>query len=284
MIVEAMNKMEMKVLTAAISDVGTRKSVNQDAVMLKVAKTEAGENLILAVLCDGLGGLSCGEAASAAFVSEMEAWFVNRLPVILSGEVGTQDLSGMSVKDDFRKAIRRSWEYLADDMNERIGAYGRRGGFQLGTTALCLIIKDRDFLLMNVGDSRLYKVTDTAEGIRQLTHDHSLVQQQIDRGEITYEEAEQSANKSVLLQCVGASERVYPDFFYGNITRDTSYLLCSDGFWRRLSLEELERGIKPSVCIDEARLSQNLTDMTECVKRRGEEDNISAVLITCRVE
>ena len=151
----------------------------------------------------------------------------------------------------------------------------------LGTTAVCFLLIGTDFLLMNVGDSRLYKTTDTHEGIRQLTHDHSLVQRQIDSGQITDVEARDSNYKSVLLQCIGASPEVEPDFFFGNVTRDSNYLLCTDGFWRRLALDELEEVFSPQVCNSDEEAEARIGRMIDEVKRRGEEDNISAILVGC---
>ena len=271
----------MKIYTCIATDTGTKKKVNQDAVMLKVAETPSGETLTLAVLCDGLGGLSHGEAASAAFISAMEHWFTHTLAGILTGEDKTEELSGSTGLTDYRKDVRLSWEKLIKEMNERIAAYGQSNGFQLGTTAVCFLLIGTDFLLMNVGDSRLYKMTDTPEGIRQLTHDHSLVQRQIDRGQISDDEAKTSKYKSVLLQCIGASPEVVPDFFYGNVTRNSNYIVCTDGFWRKLSLDEMEEVFSPQVCNSDEEAEERVHRMIETVKGRGEEDNISAILIGC---
>lgn len=273
----------MQIYSSVVSDVGTKKNVNQDAIMLKIAEGPMGETVVLAVLCDGLGGLSCGEEASAAFIAAMEQWFSTSLSSILSGEGKTEQLNPYQMHIDYRKDIRLSWERLVHDANERIGMYGKTCGFELGTTAVCFLLIGDDFLLMHVGDSRLYKMTDLPDSIRQLTHDHSLIQRQLDSGEITGDEASHSSYRSVLLQCIGASPEVRPDFFFGNVTRNSNYILCTDGFWRTLSMDELEETFSPQVCNSEEEAERRLDRTIEIIKKRGEEDNISAILIGCNM-
>ena len=114
-----------------------------------------------------------------------------------------------------------------------------------------------------------------------LTHDQSVIQDMIDRGMMTPEEAENSPQKSVLLQCVGASDNVAPQFVRGEITEDSSIILCSDGFCRKLKQEEIIDSLKPENCTDEEVMKKNLDELVELVKSRKETDNISAVLMNC---
>ena len=164
-------------------------------------------------------------------------------------------------------------------MNINISDYGRKRNIVLGTTAIILMIVENEFMIMNVGDSRAYMNDNT--NLYQITHDHSLVQQLVDRGQIKRNQAKNSKDKSVLLQCVGASEIVKPDFFKGQIGVDTMFILCSDGFWRRIEDNELLAGTRPLICCNDEIMECNLKGMSELVKRRGEEDNISVMTLKC---
>ena len=96
---------------------------------------------------------------------------------------------------------------------------------------------------------------------------------------MTAEEAEKSPQKSVLLQCVGASERVVPQFVRGKISGITSILMCSDGFWRRLSEGEIREKLVLSRVLPEEEMKKELDNMVEHLKELGETDNISAIHI-----
>jgi len=105
------------------------------------------------------------------------------------------------------------------------------------------------------------------------------VQDMIDKGLMTEEDAEKSPQKSILLQCVGASDRVVPQFVRGKIYSGTSILMCSDGFWRKLSQEEIVSRFVKSRALSEEEMKKELDNMVELLKERGETDNISAIHI-----
>ncbi len=266
----------MNIFTGVRTDTGTTKNVNQDSCLLKVARTVDGRRISLAVICDGMGGLSCGEMASAAFVRRMEKWFYEELPEILTQQSITTQLDNSSEDDRIWAGVQFSWSNIVSDMNREIGRYGNSQGIMLGTTNVSQLIIDDRYIAMWIGDSRIYEASDN--GIRLLSHDHSLVQQQIDRGQLTEEDAKTSNHKSVLLQCIGASDQVRPDFIIGQIFDNASYILCSDGLWRELNADEL-----CSISRERNDLDVNASKMIEIVKQRGETDNISVVLINCRV-
>lgn len=273
----------MKIQTCICTDTGIRKKVNQDAVMVKVADTDLYGRIAMGVLCDGMGGLSCGEVASAAFVHRMENWFHEELAEALSGEQVTEQLSAIQQnRQSFWKIIENQWSMITSEMNDRIAAYGNERGIRLGTTVLCLLLIGEEYLVMNIGDSRLYVTDETMT--RQLTHDQSYVQQQIDLGLMTPQEALESDQKSVLLQCIGASEDVRPDFYSGSADQDTVFALCCDGFWRKQDPEEMHAMMTPYACSREENMKKNMMKLTDRLKKRGETDNISVLLISCRNE
>lgn len=266
---------ELKYSVNVNSDIGNKKKVNQDALMVKHARTEKMGKVCFACLCDGMGGLSQGEVASAAFINRMGQWFQNEFPSILSREAEasvkaeTEELTAyIDSKNYICRLIQNEWEMISRQMNEGLKQYGRGRGFQLGTTAAAIIFLGDEFFAMSVGDSRIYKI-DRA-GITQISHDHSYVQQQIDMGRMTPQEAAVSPQKSILLQCIGASDNVYPEFYKGTLEKKTSFLLCSDGLWRLLSNEEIKEYVSKK---------DGIKKMTEIVKARGESDNISGIVI-----
>ena len=129
---------------------------------------------------------------------------------------------------------------------------------------------------MNVGDSRAYEITDK---LTQLTNDQTFVAREVALGNMTPEQAEVDERRSVLLQCIGASEEVYPDFFMGKTQINATYLLCSDGFRHEISSNEIYAKLQPDVLFDDLSMNQNTIELIELNKQRNERDNISVVLI-----
>lgn len=251
----------MKYLIAAHTDVGLRKETNQDAYMIKEAQTDRGR-ICLCVLCDGMGGLSNGELASATVIRAFEQWFENNLPLLL---------------EDFRfDVLKEQWIQITDELNRRLAGHAAGTGRQMGTTVAGLLLMGGRYYIINVGDSRVYALHDR---VYQLTKDQSLVQQQIDIGRLRPEQAEIHPQRNVLLQCIGASEVVVPDFYEGTAYTGTLFLLCSDGFRHVISEEEMFARLAPAGLHDEAAMKEQIVWLTELDKSRMEMDNISAVAV-----
>ena len=269
----------MKYKVCISTDKGNVKEINQDSTMVKVANSDGYGRIVLGTLCDGMGGLTHGELASSMVVERMEEWFSNELPMVLSRVNATEKLDESREETDVVADISREWQAIAIDMNKQIFEYGLDHNASLGTTAVVFLVIGNEYAVMNIGDSRAYMIT--GDQLTLLSHDQSLVQDLVDKGIITPEEAENSPQKSVLLQCVGASDNVAPQFIRGEITEDSSFILCSDGFWRKLKEEEIIESLKPENCTDEDAMKKNLDELVELVKSRDETDNISAVLVKC---
>ncbi|MCR5676096.1 MAG: serine/threonine-protein phosphatase [Lachnospiraceae bacterium] len=269
--------MNFRIKKAALTDIGAKKRVNQDAILVRAAKSRRFGPICFALVCDGLGGLALGEVASSAFKKRMDRWFVNDIPPLIR----------RAEKENFDSMhclhrVRLMWQSIFMEMNESIARYGHGQGIRLGTTAVAFLLIGQQYLVMHVGDSRLYLTGDNR--LLHLTHDHSLVQKQLDAGILTPSQAGISDKKSILLQCIGASHVVRPDFRTGTICQDTSVLLCSDGFWRRLHDEEILDGIRINQCLSETEMQRVLRRLTSSVKQRGERDNISAILLCLYAE
>lgn len=252
----------MKYLTAVHTDIGIKKSTNQDSALVMEASSDLG-NVLLAVICDGMGGLAKGEVASAAAIQLFSKWFENELPAIMTLE---------NPKD----RIFSSWEKIVHTANNKISDYGRSQGISLGTTVVAILFLGNKYYVVNVGDSRVYCLSDK---IFQITKDQTFVQREMDMGRMTYEEALHSPRRNVLLQCIGASAIVEPDFHTGEVSPSQTYMLCSDGFRHVINDQEIFERLNPRYVNNEQEMLDNLVYLTDLNKYRQEQDNISAVLV-----
>ncbi|MCR4763973.1 MAG: serine/threonine-protein phosphatase [Lachnospiraceae bacterium] len=269
--------MQFHMRKVALTDVGARGQVNQDALLIRTASSKTLGRICFALVCDGLGGLSMGEVASAALTGRMEHWFRNDFIKMIRGMGNSQA--------DIQSAmhhVRIAWQGILSEMNERLALYGKSQGTRLGTTTVAFLLIGSRYLVMHVGDSRLY-VTD-GRSLKRLTHDHSLVQRQLDAGILTPAQASLSDKKSILLQCVGASPVVRPDFRSGTLLENTSVLLCTDGFWRRLHDEELRDALCREDIRSEKEMLRTLKQLISNIKHRGEHDNISVIWLSFTVD
>lgn len=246
-----------------MTDIGLEKGQNQDSYLVKRAKTSLGE-VAFAVLCDGMGGLEQGEVASATVIKYFDTWFESTLPNLidfgLTGEI-----------------LKQQWTNIIRKLNVIIANYGKSVNISLGTTICAFLFLQGRYYCINVGDSRAYKVTD--DYIFQITKDHSLVQRKIDQGIITEAEANDDPERSVLLQCIGSSPEVYPDFFENEVSKNEIYMLCSDGFRHEISNQEIHECFLPERLTNKEDMKNSIQYLIELNKERKETDNITAVLI-----
>ena len=117
------------------------------------------------------------------------------------------------------------------------------------------------------------------KNVCQLTKDQTFVAREVELGNMTQEQAKQDPRRNGLLQCVGASEEVYPDFFFGKVKENAVYLLCSDGFRHEISAEEIYEKLNPQVLWEDDAMQKNSMELIALNKARQERDNISVVLI-----
>ena len=239
---------------------GIKKAQNQDALIIKKGRTEIGEILFMAV-CDGMGGLSSAELASTETVNLISDWF----------DIAIEDLVKLGITD---QEIISSLTPVIEEANTRLYRYGEENSIQCGTTISGVLLYNNRYATVNVGDSRIYKLTNIK--IEQLTHDQTLVQQLIDEGEITPEEAETHKKRSTLTQCIGVSDDVFPVFTFGSYQDGDVFLACSDGFRHKLKEDEIFKLYSPQEMpkIDQDRIDFGIT----CNTARQETDNISVVI------
>ncbi len=253
----------MRFLAAFHSDVGIYKKNNQDSLCLKIVRLKNEEEIAMIVVCDGMGGLEKGELASATIIRAFAEWFDNSLPDIIEKGFCTAN-----VKDE--------WESVVVRQNEIINSYGEKCRIQLGTTLTAIMIAQERFIVCQVGDSRVYRITNKIE---QLTEDQTLVQRDVLLGLISPEQARCDPRKNILLQCIGASKMVVPVYTEGIVQKGEQYLLCSDGFRNKISDDEILKTLVSESMIDDTVMKNRLINLVELNKSRNEKDNITVSLV-----
>lgn len=252
----------MKYITGMCSDIGIRKKVNQDAAMVCQAETAKG-NVLFAVVCDGMGGLEKGELASSTVIAGLSEWF-------------EKDFSNLLYHNFTSEAIKNSLSDVLLELNHKIGRYGEIQGINLGTTMTALLLINDAYYICNIGDSRIYYLNNQ---IKQITRDQSYIQQEIDMGRMTEEEALYSNQRNVLLQCIGVGDSLMPDFYIGEYKEPSAFLLCSDGFRHMITSQEMLEKLCLEQLKNEKDIEEKLKELVELIKYRKEEDNITAVLV-----
>lgn len=253
----------MRFMTAYSTDIGIKKETNQDSLLIQTATSRNYGEIAFGVICDGMGGLAKGELASAVLIRAMGEWFRNDLPQMLQNGFSAQEL-------------QLQWGKIIHEQDQKISAYGNENHLRMGTTISALLIIGQSYYIVNVGDTRIYLLTDQ---IYQLTKDQTLVQREIDQGRLTPQQAAVDPRRSVLLQCVGASGGVVPDFLSGTITGPSVFLVCCDGFRHVINPNKFYQMLQYRAGRGEEQIRQNLDRLIELNKQRGETDNISAVVI-----
>ena len=155
--------------------------------------------------------------------------------------------------------------------NEGLIRYGKEHGIYLGTTITAFLLAGKRFFVWHVGDSRLYKISSSK--IERLTNDHTVIAKEVAEGRLTEKEAKNDPKRNVLLQCIGATERVNPDMFCGEVKKGDILLLCSDGFRHEISEKEM---LSLLGRCESNKLNEMIKRLISLNLRRNEQDNISA--------
>lgn len=252
----------MKFLTSVYTDVGIKKTTNQDSSSVLVANTPNGE-VCMAIVCDGMGGLEKGELASAHIIKMFKAWFASDFPKIIQSEN--------------YENIKYQWNEIVQKENERIAQYGLDNDVTMGTTLTVSLFVEKIIYIMHVGDTRFYEISDTDLSV--LTEDQTLVAREVRRGNMTPEQAEADPRRNVLLQCIGASKVVDPQYIEAENQADKIYMLCSDGFRHKISEQEIMDTLCPNNNLNKNQMLQHSKTLVEKVKQRKESDNITVILV-----
>lgn len=237
-----------------ITDVGLRRQENQDTYAFE----EFGApGTVVAIVCDGMGGVQGGQLASSLAVST----YMEALHERVHTDMTTEQVAGMAA-ECVRQANRAVYERSFEDD----GYHG------MGTTLVSAIVSDDTAVISNVGDSRAYHIS--SDGIRRVTRDHSVVESLIEAGNITPEQARTHPNRNLITRALGPDRSIECDSFVVTLASEDCLLLCSDGL-----SNTVEDGEMLEIVRAESDGVQALARLVELSKRRGAPDNVTAVLI-----
>ena len=229
------------------TDVGSVRTNNEDVFLINAA----GRYCLVA---DGMGGAAAGEVASRIFTEAAQAVF--------DGHDGQSDADTISrVKATFKLA------------NETIQQHVRRNPHDqgMGCTAELLAFSREHFIIGHVGDSRTYRLKNMV--LKQLTKDHSLVQEQVDQGRMAPQEARRHPMRNVILRAVGVQPDLVPDVLKGKPSPGDLFLLCSDGL-----SDMVEESLLQATMNGEGTLAEKSTALIELANLAGGKDNVTVVL------
>ena len=251
-----------KVTIIGMTHIGMVRKKNEDTIGYD-------SSLGLAVLADGMGGHRGGEVASGMSVDTIIELLQKQLPNIKPGQ--TDSNSGYSLESI---CIQEAIESANDLVFQAADTNPRHSG--MGTTIVVLQFYNNTFSLVHIGDSRCYRLR--ADTFEQITKDHSLLQELIDRGFYTREEARNSLNKNLVTRALGIDPLVTADIQEDIVLKNDIYLLCSDGLSDYVEDEYIYLTIK--------RFSDNLEEAAKQLitkaNQNGGKDNISVML--CRID
>ena len=231
---------------AAVTDRGRKRPSNEDAFGYSV---EHG----VYVVCDGMGGAAAGEIASSVAVDE-----VLRLLSERKEEGPLPELAEKAVSAANQAIFSRA------QRNDKLSG--------MGTTLVALVVEERHVWVLNIGDSRCYRLR--GGHLEQLTLDHSLVEEQVRLGRMTRSEALRSPLRNMITRALGTQNRVTPDCFALESEPGDIFLLCSDGLTRELSDSAIQ-----SLLMAKGTLQERCRCLVDGAKKAGGHDNITCLLV-----
>lgn len=236
-----------------LTDPGCVRTQNQDAYTIE----KLDRHTLLCVVCDGMGGAKSGNVASSlaldVFVQEVKRNYNSNLDM-------------EAVDQMLERAVKLSNFTVYDQSRQFPEFHG------MGTTLVAALIRRRQIFVVNVGDSRAYRISNG--DIRQVTTDHSLVELMLQKGELTPEKARFFPGKNYITRAIGTESMVQSDIFHLELSRGEFLMLCSDGLSNLLDdqeiLFEIVHGVNRKQCC------QRLLDIA---KNRGAPDNVTSILV-----
>jgi len=240
----------VRLLYSARTDVGMIRSGNED----NFAVTANGDRGLF-VVADGMGGHAAGEVASEMAVQIIELELAS-----------IKDLEDRASAERVMEALRKANRNIHDRTITEVDKQG------MGTTASVLLVANNRYLIGQVGDSRVYLLRDGA--LKQITKDHSYVQEQVDAGFLTPEQARYHPYSNVITRCVGASPDVQPDVYQGDVKVGDVFLVASDGLTGMVDDRRLQ-----VLLMSRAEPERKVHSLISEANGRGGLDNITAIVI-----
>lgn len=235
--------------TFSMTDTGASREMNQD--YFYASETAVGHLPNLFIVADGMGGHKAGDYASR--------YTIERVVASVSRNESDEPVTILN------EAIQKANEILIVESREDEDKAG------MGTTIVAASVIGRKLFVANVGDSRLYVISDH---IHQITRDHSYVQEMVRRGELDARLAREHKNKNIITRAVGATDTVEVDFFEVELTEKDTVLLCSDGLTNMVEDTVIEK-----ILLGTESLEDKVTTLIKTANANGGKDNITAVVI-----
>ncbi|MBU5479314.1 Stp1/IreP family PP2C-type Ser/Thr phosphatase [Eubacterium sp. MSJ-13] len=233
----------------AKTDIGSKRTMNQDSVYCNENSVGSFQNLF--IVADGMGGHKAGDYASRLCVEKMvEAIEKSKsvTPVTILEEAVTEANSNVLAE------AKTNVEYEG-----------------MGTTMVACTLQENTLYIANIGDSRLYIINDD---IRQITKDHSWVEEMVKKGEITESQARIHPQKNIITRALGIDETVHADYFEVNVKADDKILMCSDGLTNMVEDDDIEYIVRHSSSVEKA-----VENLVEKANENGGKDNITVILV-----
>jgi len=243
----------LKLVIHGVTDVGRNREHNEDAISWDM-------KMGLVLLADGMGGHNAGEVASALAVDSVRTSL---------SDVVTPEIVGSGIVN-YSDAVRDAVDFANQEIHEQSQERPECAG--MGTTMAVALFLENRVVFAHVGDSRIYRFR--GNELTQVTSDHSLVQEMIDNGYLSEEEAQLSTSRNLITRALGIAEEVEVDICEEMTQVGDIYLLCSDGLTDMVPDKEIQ-AILTSDHADMESAAQMLVDMAN---EKGGTDNISVVL------
>lgn len=240
---------------AMITDTGNVRKSNEDSMLVcqkKFGRTE----VLLAAVADGMGGLSRGKEASQYVINSLRQWWEREI----------QPLSKVPELNYISDLLGFLLEKLQQQMKKR----SKSQHMDMGTTLSMIFILGSDFVIYQVGDSRIYLLD--KKHCYQLTKDQTWCQQEVDAGRMSPQDAAVHQKRHILINALGVGNDFFVRGFKGQLHRKQRLLLCSDGYYTYLKPEELYRKFGRS-------LARALEQSSKRIRSGRAEDNFTAILI-----
>ena len=236
-----------------ITDPGCSRPQNQDTYQME----KLDKNTLLCVVCDGMGGAKSGNVASNLAADVF-------MQAVKSSWTSDMDLEA---SDQMLDSAVKLANFTVHDQSRQFDEFEG-----MGTTLVALLIHGKQATIVNVGDSRCYCVT--ADGVEQLTTDHSLVQMMVQRGELTPEQAKNYPGKNLITRAIGTGTMVKCDIFHRRTKGDERFLLCTDGLSNIVDEQEMLFEI-----VHGSKMESACERLLSIAKNRGAPDNVTCVLV-----
>ena len=232
------------------TDKGRKRSNNQDSIF--ISDTHVGPLPNLYIVADGMGGHAAGDFASRYAISVVID-FIRKSTVI----------NPISL-------LRRALVYASNELFKESEKDKDKMG--MGTTMVVAVVIDQKLYVANIGDSRLYLINDD---IRQITMDHSLVEELIRSGQLERNKGRNHPEKNIITKAMGSRDEAMPDFFEISVAQGDKILLCSDGLSNMVEDDEIKDIIQDNSDLDDA-----VASLISRANYYGGNDNISVIIVS----